>query len=65
MHRFASLHLVWVCNIDDREFEFVYHFNNWDAAQRPATLLLAKPRNQQVSAKAIASIFRATVHALH
>ena len=24
----TDLHRVWVCNMDDREFKFVYHFNN-------------------------------------
>lgn len=27
--RCTDLHRVWVCKVDDGEFEFVYHFNNY------------------------------------
>ena len=36
----TDLHRVWVCNIDDGELEFVYHFNNHLNPFRSFLLLL-------------------------
>ena len=50
----TDLHRVWACKIDDREFEFVYHFNHLN----PCFCLLHVVQIRTVSFSVLSSLNR-------